>query len=72
MAYWQWQKTRSATQRRTTWNIPSDRFLEYGTAFGGAQAALAKVGNTAERNHVDTVACNEAFDTLKGVMRWKK
>jgi hypothetical protein len=60
----------TTTERREAWNIPSDRFLEYGTAFGNAQTALAKVDNTAERSHVDTVRCNETFDTLKGIMRF--
>ncbi|MDR1306272.1 MAG: hypothetical protein LBK74_01690 [Treponema sp.] len=62
----------TTTDRRTTWGISQERFLEYGTAYGAAQAALTKVENTAERNHVDTVACNEAFDILKGVMRFFK
>jgi hypothetical protein len=66
------QSSYTTTERRTAWNIPSDRFLDYGTAFGTAQAAQAKVGNTAERNHVDTVVCNEAFDSLKGIMRFFK
>jgi hypothetical protein len=62
----------TTVERRSAWNIPSDRFLEYGTAYGDAQAALTKVDNVPERNHVDTVACNEAFDTLVGVMRFFK
>jgi hypothetical protein len=57
-------------ERRTAWGIPQDRFIEYGTAYAAAQAALAKVENTPERNHVDTVVCNEAFDTLRAVMRF--
>jgi hypothetical protein len=62
----------TTAERRTAWGIPQDRFLDYGTACDAAQAALARVGNTAERNHVDTVVCNEAFDTLKGIMRFFK
>jgi hypothetical protein len=62
----------TTTERRTAWGIPSERFLEYGTSYSTAQTALSKVENTAERNHVDTVACNEAFDALKGVMRFFK
>ncbi|MDR1306109.1 MAG: hypothetical protein LBK74_00860 [Treponema sp.] len=62
----------TTTERRTAWGIPPEWFLEYGTSYSTAQAALTKVENTAERNHVDTVACNEAFDILKGVMRFFK
>jgi hypothetical protein len=62
----------TTAERRSAWGIPADRFTEYGTAYSSAQTALAAVENTAERNHVDTVACNEAFDGLTGIMRFFK
>ena len=56
--------------RRTAWGIPQDKFAGYGTAYGAAQAALQRVQDKAERNHVDTVACNLAFDALREIMRF--
>jgi hypothetical protein len=39
----------TTTERRSAWNIPPERFLDYGNAYGDAQTALAKVDNTADR-----------------------
>jgi hypothetical protein len=57
-------------ERRTAWGIPPEQFTEYGTLFGAAQAAFQKVQNKAERTHVQTVQCQEAFAALEAKMRF--
>jgi hypothetical protein len=47
-----------------------DQFTEYGTLFGAAQTAFQKVENKAERTHVQTVQCQEAFAALEARMRF--
>jgi hypothetical protein len=59
-------------ERRTAWGISADKFVEYDDAATAAQEALEKVMNVPERTHVLTVQCAEAFDVLKGVMRFFK
>jgi hypothetical protein len=56
--------------RRTAWGIPTEEFTEYGTRYGAAQEALQKVLDKAERTHVMTVQCEEAFASLKEKMRF--
>jgi hypothetical protein len=64
------QITYMTSERRTAWGIPQDKFTEHGTSYGAAQAALQKVLDKAERTHVMTVECQQAFDALKKVMRY--
>jgi hypothetical protein len=59
-------------ERRTAWGIPAEKFVEYESALAAAQAALEKVLNVPERNHVSTVQCTEAFDALRDIMRFFK
>jgi hypothetical protein len=58
------------SERRTAWGIPQEKFVDYGTAYADAQAALQKVLDAAERTHVQTVACQTAFKTLTEIMRF--
>jgi hypothetical protein len=57
-------------ERRTAWGIPEDQYTEYQTLYGNAGALLQQAMDTAERTHVITVRCGEAFDTLKAKMRF--
>jgi hypothetical protein len=57
-------------ERRTAWGVPTDKFTEYGMCYSAAQTALQKVMDKAERTHVLTVECQQAFEALKTVMRF--
>jgi hypothetical protein len=64
------QITYMTSERQTAWGIPSEKFTEYGLAYGDAQAALRKVLDKAERTHVMTVECQQAFAALEKIMRY--
>jgi hypothetical protein len=57
-------------ERRTAWGIPTDQYTEYQALYGSADALLQKAMDTAERTHVITVQCGEAFDALRAKMRF--
>jgi hypothetical protein len=56
--------------RRTAWGIPEAEFTALGTLCSAAQALLQKAQNDAERTHVITVECQEAFKALTAKMRF--
>ncbi|MDR1325553.1 MAG: hypothetical protein LBK00_05905 [Treponema sp.] len=56
--------------RRTAWGVPEAEFTELGTLCSTAQALLQKAQNDAERTHVITVECQEAFKALTAKMRF--
>jgi hypothetical protein len=56
--------------RRTAWGIPEAEFTELGSLCSTAQTLLQKVRNKAERTHVITVECQEAFKALSVKMRF--
>ncbi|MDR2783871.1 MAG: hypothetical protein LBB48_08560, partial [Treponema sp.] len=55
---------------RTLWGIPAERWTELGTLFTAADGWLEKAQDVAERTHVISVACNEAFGALEAKMRF--
>ncbi|MDR1219844.1 MAG: hypothetical protein LBK73_09585 [Treponema sp.] len=56
--------------RRTLWGIPDAEFTELGTLCSTAQTLLRKAQDEAERTHVITVECQEAFKALTAKMRF--
>jgi hypothetical protein len=56
--------------RRTAWGIPEAEFTALGTLRSAAEALLQKAKNDAERTHVITVECQEAFKALSAKMRF--
>jgi hypothetical protein len=56
--------------RRTAWGSPETEFTELGSLCSAAQALLQKVQDDAERTHVITVDCQEAFKSLIAKMRF--
>ncbi|MDR2632903.1 MAG: hypothetical protein LBC51_04680 [Treponema sp.] len=56
--------------RRTAWGIPDAEFAELGTLCSTAQTLLQKARDDAERTHVVTVECQEAFKALAAKMRF--
>jgi hypothetical protein len=57
-------------ERQTDWGTPPAEFTELGTLFTAAQALLQKAMDEAERTHVITVECQEAFKNLTVKMRF--
>jgi hypothetical protein len=49
---------------RTLWGIPAEQWTDLGTLFTAAEGWLEKAQDMAERTHVISVACNEAFAAL--------
>jgi hypothetical protein len=56
--------------RRAAWGIPEAEFTELKVLCSAAQAFLQKAQNDAERTHVITVECQEAFKALAAKMRF--
>jgi hypothetical protein len=56
--------------RRVAWGVPEGEFTELGTLFAAAEALLQKAMDEAERTHVVTVECQEAFKNLTAKMRF--
>jgi hypothetical protein len=56
--------------RRTSWGIPDAECAELETLCSAAQVILQKAQNDAERTHVVTVECQEAFKVLEAKMRF--
>jgi hypothetical protein len=56
--------------RRTAWGIPEAEFTDLKVLCSAAQAFLLKAQNDAERTHVITVECQEAFKALAAKMRF--
>jgi hypothetical protein len=56
--------------RRTAWGVPEAEFTELSGLYSAAQALLQKARNDAERAHVITVECQEAFKALEAKMRF--
>jgi hypothetical protein len=56
--------------RRTAWGIPEAEFTELGTLYSTVQTLLQKARDDAERTHVITVECREAFKALAAKMRF--
>jgi hypothetical protein len=59
-------------ERRTAWGIPADQYRDYQTLFAAAETALQLAMDKAERTHVITVRCGQAFDELTEKMRFFK
>jgi hypothetical protein len=57
-------------ERRTLWGVPDADFTELGNLCTAAYALLEQAQDEAERTHVITVACQEAFKALKTKMRF--
>jgi hypothetical protein len=55
---------------RTAWGVPQTEFTALTTLFNAAQALLQQAMDEAERTHVITVECQEAFKSLTGKMRF--
>jgi hypothetical protein len=55
---------------QTAWSIPPAEFTALGTLFNAAQTLLQKAEDEAERTHVITVECQEAFKSLTAKMRF--
>jgi hypothetical protein len=56
--------------RRTAWGIPAEEFTALLALFDAAQTLLQQALNEAERTHVITVECQEAFKALTVKMRF--
>jgi hypothetical protein len=56
--------------RRTAWGIPADEWAALLALFDAAQTLLQQAQNEAERTHVITVECQEAFKALAAKMRF--
>jgi hypothetical protein len=56
--------------RRTAWGVPQDQYNELSDLFDTAQELLYKAMDEAERTHVITVQCREAFEALTAKMRF--
>jgi hypothetical protein len=56
--------------RRTAWGVPEAEFTELESRCSTAQDLLQKAQNDAERTHVVTVECQEAFKALSSKMRF--
>jgi hypothetical protein len=57
---------------RTLWGIPAEQWTELGALFAAAEGWLQKAQDVAERTHVTSVACHEAFKVLEAKMRFFK
>jgi hypothetical protein len=55
---------------RAAWGVPQTEFTALTTLFNAAQTLLQRAMDEAERTHVITVDCQEAFKTLTGKMRF--
>jgi hypothetical protein len=56
--------------RRTAWGVPEAEYTELGTLYSAAESILQKAMDKAERSHLITVQCREAFDVLTAKMRF--
>jgi hypothetical protein len=57
-------------ERRTAWGVPAEEFGELGDLCSSAESILWKALDEAERSHVITVQCREAFKSLTVKMRF--
>jgi hypothetical protein len=58
--------------RRTAWGMPQDQYNELSALYDTAGEWLQKAMDKAERTHVITVECQEAFKALEDKMRFIK
>jgi hypothetical protein len=55
---------------RTLWGIPAEEWTALQSLFTAAEGWLEKTQDVAERTHVTSVACHEAFAALEAKMRF--